>query len=228
MPKSLKQASKKAIYESKVQQLDSLGTDVGEFIQSEGMTVVEQILGQFIERVHENINREKNFVTTGSINDITLEAGNGVVNVLAHPHLIYQDRGVNGAVSALYDTPHRYTDKMPPVDVIKQWIKDKKLFLTDKNDYHRKFDDRLSPTEKAKERPFKELTEDEKINNAAWGIATKIYQQGMKPRKIYSKEIPRLVEDLQQELGDFVVQQINQAIDINPKAGGGNRIIIKA
>lgn len=224
MAKNLKGASKAAIYRSNVEKVGQLGTSRDMF--EESLSVVEQVVGEFIDRVQENINKEKNFVTTGKINEITIQSKDGVINVYAHPHLIYQDRGVNGSKKKLYDTPHSYTDKMPPVQVFKDWIKEKKLFLTDKNDEHRKYDDRLSDKEKSQDRPFKELTEDEKIEKAAWGMAQKVFQEGFKPRKIYSKEIPKLIEDLQKELTDFAIQQIENQITLQPREGGGNRTIV--
>ncbi len=53
-----------------------------------------------------------------------------------------------------------------------------------------------------------------------------MHQEGFKGRDLYEKEIPQLIDDLSDALGDFVVQQFNQIIDINPKDGGGNRIIL--
>lgn len=225
--KNLKGASKAAIYRSKVQQTDSLGTSVEEFVFEEGMSLVEQIVGDFIERVQDNISKEKNFSTTGKISDISMEMKDGVLNVYANPHLIYQDRGVNGSKVKKYDTPHSFSDKRPPASVFKEWIKNKQVFLTSKNDEHRKYDKRLSDKEKSEDRPFKELTEDEKIERASWAISTKVFNEGIKPRKIYSKEIPKLIEDLQSQLADFAIQQIQQNITIQPKEGGGNRTIVK-
>ncbi|RZK45977.1 MAG: hypothetical protein EOO97_00130 [Pedobacter sp.] len=225
--KTRKEATKKAIYEAKVQQAGQLGEDVSEFVFEEGMSVVERVMGDFVERVTANIDNEKNFVTTGAINKLELKAESGVISVMAHPHLVYQDRGVNGSRVKLFDTPHSYHDKKPPVGVFREWIKNKQIFLTEKNDYHRKMDDRLSKKERTEDRPFKELTEDEQIDQAAYAMREKVYQEGFKPRHIYSKEIPKLVEDLGAALNDFCIQQIHQLINIQPREGGGKRVIVK-
>jgi hypothetical protein len=111
--------------------------------------------------------------------------------------------------------------------VFVDWIKDKKIFLTDKNDNYRKYDDRLSDKEKNEDRPFKEISEEQQIINAAYAMREKVFQEGFKPREIYSKEIPQLVDDLGDVLGDFAIQQIAQQIDISPRAGGGKRIVIR-
>ena len=138
MADNLKGATKKAIHQSKVDQLDIFGGDVDEYIQQEGLSTVEKVVGKFIERVHDNINNSKGMVVTGEILDITIEAKDDVVNVMANPWLIYQDRGVNGSVKKLYDTPHSYTDKKPPVQVFIDWIKQKNIQLKDNEKYDKK------------------------------------------------------------------------------------------
>lgn len=210
MADNLKKATKKSIHESKVQQLD-LGTDIGEFIQKEGLSVIEDAVGQFIERVHENINNEKGMVTTGKISDITIKAEDGAVHVMGNKWLIYQDRGVNGSEEKLYDTPHSYSDKMPPVDVFRDWIREKNIQLRDNEKY----------TGDAS--PFKEVDEESKIDGAAWAMAKSVYKRGFKSRNVFSKEIPRLVDDLKGSIADFSVQCIIQAIDVKPEA---KRIIL--
>lgn len=207
-----KQATKKSQYEAKVKHLDALGTDIKEFIQQESMSKVEEILGRFIERIHTNIDNEKDMVTTGSINDITLQAEGNKINVIGTKHLLFQDRGVNGAVKKKYNTPHAYTDKMPPVQVFVDWIKRKNINLVNNHKY------------KGDGSPFEHMTEDERINSAAWGMAKKVYKEGFKPRKIYSKEIPKLIKDLKKEITDFTIQAITQVIDVKPSA---QRTIIK-
>lgn len=137
---------------------------------------------------------------TGGMAQIEIQAAGDHVNVLANNYLLYQDRGVNGSKIKLYDTPHSYTDKKPPVQPFIDWIKTKNI-----------------------QSPFKELTEEQKINNAAYAMREKVFQTGIKPRNIYSKEIPQLLEDLQNELADFAVQQLVQNIDVKENS---KRIII--
>lgn len=194
MPKSLNEQSKKSIYLNNVSKLDGLGKGKDLFTTGEGLSLIETICGQFIERVIENINKA-DIIDTGSITDITVVPTDKGVNIEANPHLVFQSRGVSGT-EVKYDTPHSYTDKMPPVDVIKEWLKRKG-------------------------------TSDEDLNGAAWAIAKSIQKKGLKPHDLYEKEIPKLLEDLQREIADFMIQHIIQDIDINPKGGGQNRIIIK-
>jgi hypothetical protein len=206
MADNFKKVTKKAIHQQKVESLDTLGQDLDQFLFQESFTVVESVLGDFVLRVQDNINKEEGMVTTGSISDIDIKAENGAVNVYANSWLLFQDRGVNGSVKKLYNTPHSYTDKKPPVQVFKDWIKRKNINLIRNEEF------RGEPS------PFKELTEEQMINKAAWGMATKVFQEGFKPRNIYSKEIPQLVEELQVEIADFTVQSIMQSINVKPSA----------
>jgi dihydroneopterin aldolase len=202
---NLKTATKKAQYQSKVSQLDSLGTDINQFIQKESLSLVENILGDFVERVQNNINAVDSFVVTGGINDIEIKAEGNVVNVYANPWLLYQDKGVNGSQKKLYNSPFSYSDKKPPVQVFKDWIKRKGINTINNPKYY-------------SEAAFANLTDEEKIDKAAWGMATKVYKEGFKPRNVYSKEIPKLVEDLGNEIADFAVQSVAQVIDVKPSA----------
>lgn len=210
--KPLKQASKAAIYRDKVKQLDNIGSDSSEFLQGASLSVIEGILGDFILRVQKNINKEKDMVVTGRISDIELQSTEDSIDVIGNSWLIYQDRGVNGSERKRYDTPHKYTDKMPPVQVFREWIKRKNINLQN------------SRSLGFEERSDFEGMEEKEINKLAWAMAKSVYKKGFKPRRIYSKEIPKLVEQLQKEITDFAIQYINQRINVKPEA---KRIIPK-
>ena len=49
-------------------------------------------------------------------------------------------------------------------------------------------------------------------------MANKIYKDGIKPRDVYEKEIPGLIEALQKQIADFCVQYITNNIDVKPEA----------
>lgn len=226
MAKSIRNSTAKARNQAKINQLNNLGTSVDDLEFSDVMTPLEGVIGDFILRVQENINNEKNFVTTGKISDITMKAENGGISVFGSPHLIYQDRGVSGTKKK-YNTPHSYLDKKPPLQPFLDWVKAKQIFLTEKNDKFRVYDMRLSKKDRTKDRPVKELTDDQKRTNAAYAMRESVFQDGIEPKNIYEKEIPQLVDELAEVIANFSVQYILQQIDINPRAGGGKRIIIK-
>jgi len=206
--KNLKQASKKSIYESRVQQLDGLGSNLSEFLQEESMSALEKVAVDFIARVQENINNEPaGMVKTGKMSDIRIKAEDGSLDITGVKHLIYQDRGVNGFVNKLYQTPHSYTDKMPPVQVFIDYIKENNLRLRNNETYYG------DPSK------TKELTEEQQIKKAAWGMAVNVFKNGFKPRKIFSKEIPQLIEEAKIQVSNFAVQSIKQYLaGVKPSA----------
>jgi hypothetical protein len=197
---NLATASKKALQENKIQQLDTLGQSVGDFIEVETTNIIENALGDFISRVKKNIEDQKDMITTGKISDISIEVENGKVNVYAYDYLSYQDKGVNGSETKLYNTPFEYKDKMPPVDSFKEWIKRKNINLLYNEKYYG------SPSS------FAKLTDEEKIEKAAWGMAMGVFKKGIKPKNLYTKEIPRLIDDLTREIADFTAASITFVI----------------
>lgn len=215
MPQSLNQASKKAIYQSKVDQLDNLGTDKSEITFVQQVPTIEHVLGAFVERIHANINQQKDFVTTGAIGDITIQATENQVVVTAPEHLVYQDLGVSGTITK-FDTPFAYTDKRPPIEAFKAWIKAKNIRYVNNEKYSHE------------RHGLQHLHNDEEqIESTAWAISTNIFKHGIKPKNLYTKEIPQLLEDLQAELADFTIQQIVQNMSLHPHEGGENRIYLK-
>lgn len=213
MGQSLKQASKKAILQSKIDSLSSLGTSKQSLDTQ--LSVIENVAASFIERVQRNI-EDANMVNTGKIEDISLQAENGVVNIYAQPYLIYQDRGVSGTEQK-YDTPHSYSDKMPPVDALKDYVKSKNIQSRDEHRY------KGTPA-KSKESSFKSVSDDDEIESTAYAIAKTIQKKGLKPKKVYSKEIPKLVDDLRDVLGTFAIEQVTQMIDL---PGDSKKVIVK-
>lgn len=206
MADNLNGASKKSQQQSRIAMLSSLGTDRTEFDTSEFFSDAEKAVGDFVERVHTNINNA-DLPVTGGISDIRIEVDEATnkINIIGNPWLLYIDRGVNGSEEKKYNTPHSYTDKRPPAYVFKDYIKTKNIQLRYNENYT------------GEPSPFEDLDNDEKaIDSAAYAMATKIFKEGFKPQKIYSKEIPKLIGDLKQVIPNFVSKNIIQ--NINAKA----------
>lgn len=185
-----------------ISRLDSLGSEKIEF--EEVSDVIETTIGEFIDRVHQNI-RTENAIVTGKIADIQIERTDQSITVTANPWLSYVDKGVNGSKAKLYDTPYSYKDKRPPVEPFKQWIAAKNIQLRDNAKY------------KGKESPVKHLTEEDQINNAAYAMREKVFQEGQAPGNVYTKEIPKLVEELEKEIADFCAEKFLNNITIQNK-----------
>lgn len=179
---TLSQAVRKANQNGAENALDNFGTGKNSFLTGENLTVVENIVGEFIKRVKTNI-ESSNMVVTGKIEDIKIETKDGVVNVLANSWLNYQDKGVNGAKVKLYNTPYSFNTKRPPLQPFLQWVE------------------------------FRGLQDEEgDSESVAYAIREKVFQEGMKPRNVYSKEIPKLIEDITAVIGDIAISVITTAI----------------
>lgn len=190
---TLKKASRKVELENKLQNLDTLGTDPSEVITEESLNTVEGVCLDFIDRVKTNIENEGMNVT-GKMSDITIKREDEkTISILAYPYLIYQDKGVNGNENKPYNTPFTYRDKMPPINVIKEWIKNRAIVFNLPN---QKPD---TPPEKILERQ-------------AYAVAKSIQKNGIKPRNIFEKEIPQLINDLQNEIADFAGLVVTEII----------------
>lgn len=205
MASSLQSASRKSLLQGKLEQLNELGADPGDFIQENQMSALEVAVADFIARVKDNIERE-NLIVTGKIAQIEADiVDESTINILAYDYLLYQDRGVNGAVSPRYNTPFSYRDKQPPVDIIKQWIRQKGVVVEVKEGQ----------------------SDEEAINSAAWAMAKKIYREGVEPKNFFTKEIPQLEDDCADLVGDLVVNVIVSSIpdEVNVGNGKNNRNI---
>lgn len=191
MPKNLKQASKSALNKARVESLDSLGSNKADFIMEGELTGIEKVLGQFIERVKTNIEAE-GLNVTGKISDLSVEQEqDGSFVVLANPWLIFQDKGVNGAKQKLYNTPFSFKALRPPLQGFKDWIEARNI-----------------QTRNTKNQTFKAADKE----SLAYAIREKVFQEGFKPRNVYSKEIPRLVDDLTRQIADFSVDRIKHKL----------------
>ncbi len=198
MAQNLSTASKKAIQQSKLNQLDILGESKENF-ETGLLSTIENVAGDFIQRVIDNIQQE-DMVVSGKIADIRLQSENGEVKVYANPWLIYQDKGVNGSIVKRYNTPFSYKDKMPPVEIFKDYIKAKNIQLRNNTTYY------------GNASPYANLTDDEQIEKAAWGMAMKVFREGIKPRNVYTKELDQLVQDVNENVGEFVKENISQLL----------------
>ena len=112
--------------EQQATQVDNFGTDQSQLIFEDELSIAENIGGQFIERVKTNI-EDAGMVTTGRIDDITIQRTTEGFDIMANNYLIYQDKGVNGARLKLYDTPFSFKTRRPPVDAIREWVSAKSI-----------------------------------------------------------------------------------------------------
>lgn len=194
------QASAAARRAAQLNQLNNIGSDRTEFDTANMFSVVDNVVGDFISRVHDNVNKTNDFIVTGEILDIKSEVSDKGINVVIPNHLLFQDKGVNGSKVKKYNTQFTYRDLRPPISVFIDYVKTKNIQLRDEELYD------------GQPSRFAHLDEDQKIKNAAYGIREKIYQEGFKPRDVYSKEIPKLITDIQESVTDYLSLFLQQQI----------------
>lgn len=205
MARSLDEASRTAANAAKtdaLNQLDNIGSDRSLF--DTALEPIETACAAFIERVKANV-ESANIIVTGKIDELGIVAGDNGVFIYGQKHLKFQDKGVNGAVNKLYNTPYSYKDKPPPWQVFVDWIKTKNLQLRDEKKYTRKTNAGSS---------FASLEGDDKdIENAARAIAMKVFRDGLKPKNLYTKEIPQLIKDITDSIPGFLAGSITEVIN---------------
>jgi hypothetical protein len=185
--------------------LSNIGTGKGDFTNI--LTPIEDAAASFIERVVRNIESE-GMINTGAIANLTIQLQDQEVLIYGPLHLIFQDKGVNGALVKNYDTPFSYKEKMPPWQVFRDYINSKNINLRNEEKYTRK---------KGKGSPFAALDGDDKdIEQAARGMAYAVWAKGFRPRAVYSKEIAKLISDIQAAVPTFAASKVISSINALP------------
>jgi hypothetical protein len=180
MADNLQQATQRSQYNNRVASLDSLGTGVDEF--EDVSTSMQKCAARFIENVQQTITEQGKSVTGGS-SDLTITViDDHNLTINAPKSLIFQSYGVNG-VNVDVGSQYSFTNKKPPVEAIKSWIKAKQLQSVNNPLYY-------------SEAAFAELTEEEKINNFSFAIVNGLYYNGIRPKNIIQPHIQPLIDDL--------------------------------
>ncbi|MCC8409905.1 hypothetical protein LJ707_13285 [Mucilaginibacter sp. UR6-1] len=203
MPRqSITSASRQARADA-LSQLDNIGSTRSEFSNEEVFTAMESDVANFIQRVQQNIN-DAGIANTGDIADLRMNVSNTGIEIIGKPYLIYQDKGVQGSVSNAKapNSPFKYTDKKPPANSFKDYIKRKNLNLRNEEFY----DSNAGS-------PFNNSEGDEAaINSIAFAMANSVYQTGLAPKNIFSKELPKLVDDVTKSVTNFAASFITSSI----------------
>jgi hypothetical protein len=194
--KNLKQTKRQQTL-NKIEQIKDLGTNMDEFVRNNVQGSFDKAIGDFINRVQQNITKS-DVAVTGKISDIRIDSSDDLINIIANEWLVYQSRGVSGTQKK-YNTPHFYSTKTPPVQPILDWVKRKNI---NTRNQEQEFQEEV------------EFTDDEKLQKSiAYAIRNTIFKEGIKPKNLYEKEIPKLIEDLNKAGVGAVVQSLNQVID---------------
>ncbi|GAA4907083.1 hypothetical protein [Mucilaginibacter defluvii] len=199
---SITSASRQARADA-LSQLDSIGSSRSEFSTEEVFNTMESDVANFIQRVQQNINAV-GIANTGEIADLRMNVSDTGIDIIGKPYLIYVDKGVQGAVSNVKapNSPFKYSDKKPPASAFKDYIKRKNLNLRNEEFY----DSNAGS-------PFSDSEGDEAaINSVAFAMANSVYQTGFAPKNVFSKELPKLVDDVTKSVTNFAASFITSSI----------------
>ncbi|GGE28180.1 hypothetical protein [Sphingobacterium cellulitidis] len=175
--------------------LDQLGTSKTEFTSpSKGL---EGVCADFIGRVIDNI-QEYNVVDTGKIEDLNIEVINSNhIAIWGQSYINFIDEGVNGvnATPAPF-SPYRYKDKMPDPKIFEDWIKSKNI----------KVRNTRKTLGKGKNKVIDVAKND--IKKVAFAMARDRFLNGAEPKPIFKKEIPKLIQDAENQLINITIDDI--------------------
>lgn len=190
----IKQASKKAQLNSAIDiMVANVGTDKGQFTFN--MSIVEEIIAEFIQNVKDEINGINDFVTTGSIEELSVLVNKmDEFQILGFSHLIYQSRGVNGTEQN-NGSVHSYTKLKPPLSAFITMVKEKQLITRNNSKFFE------SPI-------FDDMTTDEKIVQLAGALRETVYRKGFRGKGYWDKNVDLLKVELNQRVKANLADQV--------------------
>jgi len=107
---------------------------------------------------------------------------------------IYQDKGVSGTEKK-YNTPFKYTNKMPPIKPIADWAKFKNIRLRNEKGQFSKGN----------------------YKTIGFLISRSIYSSGIKPSLFFTKPFERAFKNLPSEVIDAFALEIEDLLDFSTK-----------
>lgn len=205
---------------------ESWGVVKSGFIPKNTMPLALQLISQYVEAFEKMVAgqlRRANKVNTGSLSDSlrveTTETANGIIfEIFVNYYYKYIDKGVQGTGPGNKNTtsPHKYTDKMPPVIDILKWLR-KNINAVRNEDQQRK----LSKLQK-KRRSVSAMAKEMQPRTLAFLIARKIKRQGLPYTGFWERSVNEVFKDfdikMSQALGiDIRVNLENMVKEIKKK-----------
>lgn len=192
---NLKGASKKAQMNSLIDNMVA-GAGVSKSSFTLQLSMLEEIVAEFIQWVKDDINAIGDLLVTGSIQELSIKVNSlNEVQILGLEHTIFVSRGVNGKLQD-NNSVHGFTTLKPPVSPIIQWVKDRKLITKNAD----KFYDNVA---------FDRYDEDRQIQQLAFAIRENIYKYGYKSKgNFWDKNVDRLRQELKAQLSQAVGDQV--------------------
>jgi hypothetical protein len=188
--------------------LDTLETSKEGLQPKESLAALYRLAGGLVVTAQKNLNRADR-VASGELSDsikvLDPRVVNGtriIVDIEALSYYIFIDAGVKGTKSGSSREGFKYTNKMPPVNIIRKWLikegikgrADKKYKLGGRDTFR------------------KSITETS--NSVAFAIAKNIQKKGLKQTNFFAKAITATDKKVAQELAKgFRIDIINSIPD---------------
>lgn len=158
-----------------------------------------------------DVDRYKSGNTAQSIGEFNTKMvtvnSSGFQIILAMPdYYEYMDEGVSGAKNNTNRSRFKYTNKMPPIRAIRQFMINNRIVPKNYSELKKG-----TGTKSQKRQNIEDA-----LNGLAFAIARKIYENGIKTTNFYSNVVnDKLISDFEQKLLGFYTNQIVEIITQN-------------
>ena len=151
-----------------------------------------------VQQSRTNLTKGKKNVSKSLYNsidyDLTVSPNSFSLSFIMDEYGMYQDKGVSGTQKK-YNTPFKYTNKMPPIKPIADWAKFKNIRLRDAKGQFAKGN----------------------YKTIGFLISRSIYRKGIKPSLFFTKPFERSFKNLPQEVVEAFALEIENLLDFTTK-----------
>ena len=151
-----------------------------------------------VQQSRSNLTKGKKNVSKSLYNsidyDLTVSPNSFSLSFIMDEYGMYQDKGVSGTEKK-YNTPFKYTNKMPPIKPLADWAKFKNIRLRDEKGKFAKGN----------------------YKTIGFLISRSIYRKGIKPSLFFTKPFERSFKNLPDEVVKAFALEIEDLLDFSTK-----------
>ena len=151
-----------------------------------------------VQQSRSNLTKGKKNVSKSLYNsidyDLTVSPNSFSLSFIMDEYGMYQDKGVSGTEKK-YNTPFKYTNKMPPIKPLADWAKFKNIRLRDAKGKFAKGN----------------------YKTIGFLISRSIYRKGIKPSLFFTKPFERSFKNLPDEVVKAFALEIEDLLDFTTK-----------
>jgi hypothetical protein len=151
-----------------------------------------------VQQSRSNLTKGKKNVSKSLYNsidyDLTVSPNSFSLSFIMDEYGMYQDKGVSGTEKK-YNTPFKYTNKMPPIKPLADWAKFKNIRLRDAKGKFAKGN----------------------YKTIGFLISRSIYRKGIKPSLFFTKPFERSFKNLPDEVVKAFALEIENLLDFSTK-----------